>query len=476
MDAAEATTAEQPESRTEPAPEYVHVSIAELERTDAKNIREIDASTLDELAVSIKEHGILEPVLVTRGPKGFRLVAGFRRVAAAKAAGLKSVPARVVELTEVEVLESQLVENLQREDLGPIDEARALQQLMEAGSLTQAQAGKKIGRSQAYVANRIRLLGLPAPVQQLVGSGELSSSHAEVLLRIPKEAEPIIVQAAKEAAKRSTSVNELNRDVSWKAKRHLEALAFKKAVDESKFPKCPTCGKRATERNYDGSAGHGNYEDRHQWSLATGKTQADRLEAERSKLRKSAAARGAETRSKLPEVDRSQPNVIHAGPDPLTIAKAVLEQLPPDSVLLVDLETQWDGQERLIVSFPGKSAAKLAPLGKHVRFLPAAYSTGERTAVLVESCLLADARKKALQAIAKWQASSLTSPKLKEAKPPAVDEKLLKGSVDEVLPRIAKLRKDVETLEAVRVAEAVGKARGGVLDWIDATLWNSHAG
>jgi ParB family transcriptional regulator, chromosome partitioning protein len=471
-------TPEQPIAERAPPPagvnDYLVLKIADLDQKTVPNIRELDKEALKELTADVRIHGVLEPVLVRESGGKFQLLAGNRRVAAAKAAGLTHVPARILELTDAETLEVQLTENLQRVDLSAMEEARGFKAYLDATKKTQLKLAARIGKSQPYVANRLRLLGLPGEVQALVDEGKLAATHAEVLLKIPKEAAPIIVQAAKDAAKQGTSARDLDRDVSWKAKKHLEAIAFKKRVDESKFPNCPTCKKRASEMNYDGTVDHGQYEEAHRWSLATGKTAREVIDAARSKVRKESAARGADKRAKLPVVDRSQPNVIHAAQDPLAITKKMLEQLSSECVRLVELEPAYTGETRLVLTFVAKGAPKLSFAGDRVRLVPASYSTGERTAVVVPSYHVAKDRKRVLGVAAKWQSSSLVAPKLKDAKSFVVDDKLLKGSIDEVLPRVAKHGDDIEALEAIRTAEAAGKARGGILDWIDGRFWNAR--
>ncbi|HEV2519446.1 MAG TPA: ParB/RepB/Spo0J family partition protein [Thermoplasmata archaeon] len=295
-EAAKAT--EQPMTRTEP--EYTNAPISELEKTDGKNIREVDTSTLTDLAASIKERGILEPVLVTRSEKGLRLVAGFRRVAAAKMIGSKSVPARVLPLTELEVLESQLVENLQRQDLSPIEEAKALKSLLEASGLTQEQVGKKIGKSQSYVASRVRLLSLPENGAKLLASGKITASAAERLVSLPDAAAPEMKRAFSELERRaayrgSVSVIEA-RDAADGARRsYQERLQREKTVAAAKFPSCPGCGKagRPDRWNLTGPFSCANG---HEWIPSTGKVVARRSQ--------SASSTAAPPKPTLPLVDQ----------------------------------------------------------------------------------------------------------------------------------------------------------------------------
>lgn len=151
-----------------------------------------DPQSLQELAESIKEFGILEPLIVTRKEikteNGidviYELVAGERRLQAAKLIGLKVVPAIIRELSDKAKLEVAIIENVQREDLNPIERAKAFARLMEEFSMTQIEIASRIGKSRAYVANTIRLLKLPEDIQEALKVGKISEAHARLLLAI----------------------------------------------------------------------------------------------------------------------------------------------------------------------------------------------------------------------------------------------------------------------------------------------------
>jgi len=168
-----------------------------------------EEDSLTDLAASIREHGILEPLIVTRtnGPGApYTLIAGERRWRAAKQAGLAEIPALVRELTDSQVALIALVENIQREDLAPLEVAQSLKQLMAEFKFTQEQAADKIGRSRAAVANLLRLLGLPETVKQLLAARRIDMGHARALVTLePKLAS----QLAKQAAEHGWSVREL---------------------------------------------------------------------------------------------------------------------------------------------------------------------------------------------------------------------------------------------------------------------------
>ena len=150
----------------------------------------ISEEQLDELASSIREHGLLQPLLVTRGDKkeGYSLIAGERRWRAAMMAGLHSVPAIIKEASTREMLEMALVENLQRADLNPLEEASAYRSLVEEFGLKQDEVAAKVGKSRGAVANSLRLLKLPAAVQESLALGLISEGHARAILQVPGEA------------------------------------------------------------------------------------------------------------------------------------------------------------------------------------------------------------------------------------------------------------------------------------------------
>ncbi|MEI4804120.1 ParB/RepB/Spo0J family partition protein [Bacillus sp. NPDC077411] len=142
------------------------------------------SEAIQELALSIKEHGILQPLIVRKSIKGYEIVAGERRFRAAKEAKLKTVPAVVRELNDQQMMEFALLENLQREDLTPIEEALAYQMLMEELKVTQEQLAKRLGKSRPHIANHIRLLSLPLFVQEMIVNGSISMGHGRTLLAL----------------------------------------------------------------------------------------------------------------------------------------------------------------------------------------------------------------------------------------------------------------------------------------------------
>jgi ParB family chromosome partitioning protein len=144
-----------------------------------------DDEGLKELAASIKSTGVLQPVLVRQQAEGFQLVAGERRLRAAQLAGLERIPAIVREVDDREMMELALIENVQREDLNPIDEAKAYRALVTNVGLTHDQLSERVGKQRSSISNALRLLSLPPEVQDMVSRGTLSAGHARALLSLP---------------------------------------------------------------------------------------------------------------------------------------------------------------------------------------------------------------------------------------------------------------------------------------------------
>jgi ParB family transcriptional regulator, chromosome partitioning protein len=157
--------------------------------------KRIDDDAMRSLIESVTEHGIIQPILVTETIDGYQLVAGERRLRAAIAVGLERVPAVVRQLADREQLELALVENLQREDLDPIETANAYRQLIDEFGFSQEQLSRRVGRARTTVANTLRLLDAPASVQTAVGSGEISEGHARALGGLAPEAQERVLDS-----------------------------------------------------------------------------------------------------------------------------------------------------------------------------------------------------------------------------------------------------------------------------------------
>lgn len=149
--------------------------------------KRFDEGDLEELADSIKNNGILQPILVRKKGKGYEIVAGERRYQAAKLAGLEEVPVIIREVSDEDVFKLALIENLQRSDLTPIEEAQGYRQLIEENGLTQEQLGKALSKSRSAITNMLRLLDLPEAVQEMIAAGSLTAGHARAILAVPDE-------------------------------------------------------------------------------------------------------------------------------------------------------------------------------------------------------------------------------------------------------------------------------------------------
>ena len=195
------------DNSTEDAESAHMLSISDIEPNRDQPRKQFDDASLKELADSIAEHGVIQPLLVRPIGGGiYQIVAGERRWRASRLAGLKEVPAVVRELSDSETMEIALVENLQREDLDPIEEAEGIAQLIETYSLTQEAAAQKLGKSRPAVANALRLLHLPQPVREMIRQGKLTQGHARALLSLDDP--DAILSAAQEIAEKGLSVRE----------------------------------------------------------------------------------------------------------------------------------------------------------------------------------------------------------------------------------------------------------------------------
>lgn len=185
------------------------IKINELRPNPYQPRKNFQQETINELKMSILEHGILQPIIVRKSIKGYEIVVGERRFRAAKEAKLETVPAVVRKLSEQQMMELAVLENLQREDLNPIEEGLAYQTLMEKLTLTQEEVAKRLGKSRPHIANHVRLLSLSPKIQELISNGEISMGHGRALLGLRKKAKvPIIVE---KILKENLNVRQLER-------------------------------------------------------------------------------------------------------------------------------------------------------------------------------------------------------------------------------------------------------------------------
>ena len=163
------------------------IKVRELRPNPYQPRKSFRLEAIEELKQSIMEHGILQPIIARKSIKGYEIVAGERRYRAAKEADLKTVPVVVRELSEQQMMELAILENLQREDLNPIEEAAAYQTLLEKLELTQEQLANRLGKSRPHIANHVRLLSLPEGIRRYISDGEISMGHGRALLGLKKK-------------------------------------------------------------------------------------------------------------------------------------------------------------------------------------------------------------------------------------------------------------------------------------------------
>lgn len=201
------------------------VSLSEIRKNPYQPRVEFDQEKLEELADSISTHGVLQPVILRKSVKGYDIVVGERRFRASKIAGRDTIPAIVKALSDDDMMELAIIENLQREDLNPLEEAMSYRQLMEKRELTQSEVAERLGKSRPYIANMLRILNLPNSVKKLINEKKLSGAHGRTLLSLK---DPVAQEeAAKKAVSESMSVRALEQYV-----RSMQVPKKKKAPAE----------------------------------------------------------------------------------------------------------------------------------------------------------------------------------------------------------------------------------------------------
>ena len=195
-------------SKNKPNQESNEILISTIKANQFQPRTEFDEKALLQLSESIKEHGVVQPILVRGLNKGFELIAGERRLRAAKLAGLKKIPAVVVDVSNVQSLEIAILENVQREDLNPIDISMGYQRLKNEFGYTQEEMAKKVGKPRSSIANSLRLLSLSTKAQTELKKGNISEGHAKVLLGLePTKAESML----NEILKQNLSIRDLEK-------------------------------------------------------------------------------------------------------------------------------------------------------------------------------------------------------------------------------------------------------------------------
>ena len=255
----------------------VELKINDISPNEGQPRKDFAEDALQELADSIKENGVIQPIIVQKKGTGYRIVAGERRWRASRLAGLKLIPAIVRELTDQQTMEQALIENLQREDLNPLEEAYAMQNLLKTHKLSQEQLAKRLGKPRATVANTVRLINIDESLQDFIRNGDLSAGHAKALLSLKnpedqrKAADVIIakdmtVRQAEEYVKSYINTLE-NPEVTVKPKKEVNTQ-FQLSAKEVEVKLKKTLGSKVKLKVADMETGRGkividykNYED-----------------------------------------------------------------------------------------------------------------------------------------------------------------------------------------------------------------------
>lgn len=218
-----------------PAGVVVYIDINEIKPNENQPRKAFDEEKIGELAESILSLGMIQPIVLRKAELGYEIVAGERRWRAARRAELKEVPCIVKDLTEEENMIISIVENMQREDLNPVEEAEALQQMIDRFGFSQEDVAKTVGKSRPYITNSLRLLSLPAEVRALILEGKLSSGHAKVIAGV-KEAEAQVL-LGKKVAESGMSIKELEKYIKALSavKKSGQAAKRRKSADVAKL-------------------------------------------------------------------------------------------------------------------------------------------------------------------------------------------------------------------------------------------------
>lgn len=210
----------------------LYVNIDDIRPNTAQPRKVFDEEKLEELAASIERHGVIQPLVLRRLGKGYEIVAGERRWRAARIAGLKDVPCIVKELSDEENMLLAIIENMQREDLNPIEEAEGLKKMIETYGLTQEQVSYSIGKSRPYITNSLRLLKLPGRVQELAAEGKISTGHARALASVKSQQKQI--DLAVKAAREGLSVRQIEKLAREAKEPPAKAKRTPKSADEKR--------------------------------------------------------------------------------------------------------------------------------------------------------------------------------------------------------------------------------------------------
>lgn len=212
-----------PENEEKVENAITEIKLTDIEPNDKQPRKEFADEALTDLAESIREHGVVQPIIVRRLGNGYQIIAGERRWRASRLAGNRTIPAIVKDCTNLEVMELALIENLQREDLNSIEEAQAYKSLIEEYKMTQEEISKQIGKSRPAIANSLRLLQLPQEIKNMIALGKISQGHARALLAI--EGEKKQLEIAEKIIDQQLNVRQIEKLAKAGKKKEKEEIA-----------------------------------------------------------------------------------------------------------------------------------------------------------------------------------------------------------------------------------------------------------
>ena len=213
--------------------EIVEINLDELRANPYQPRTMFDDKSLNELALSIKEHGVFQPIIVKKSIKGYEIIAGERRVRASKLAGRKTIPALIRDLNDEQMMEIALLENLQRENLSAVEEAKAYKSMLDKLHLTQEQLSVKVGKSRSHITNILGLLRLPRDVQNLVVNKKISMGHARVLSKLDDDEK--IKELAKKIVDDNIPVRDIEALANHSEKKHKNIRRKQPSENEYKY-------------------------------------------------------------------------------------------------------------------------------------------------------------------------------------------------------------------------------------------------
>ena len=216
-----------------PKEEIVELPLDELRPNPYQPRKLFDDGALNELCESIKEHGVFQPIIVKKSIKGYEIIAGERRFRASKMAGKETIPAIIRDFTDDQMMEISLLENLQRENLNPLEEALAYKNMIDRLGLTQDELSKRVGKSRSHITNIIGILRLPAEVQKMIAEEKLTMSHAKILSKIENEEE--IIAMARDIVENGLAVHDLENIAQNKEKKVKIVRKEKPESNEFKY-------------------------------------------------------------------------------------------------------------------------------------------------------------------------------------------------------------------------------------------------